>query len=75
MTPIFGQHPPRAPSRAQTPILGGGADDAADPEEVARMLGIGVARGLSVKQPKQRAPERPPVPNPTLVDGFGTGMI
>lgn len=39
------------------------------------MLGIGVARGLSVKQPKQRAPERPPVPNPTLVDGFGTGMI
>lgn len=72
MTPIFGQHPPRAPSRAQTPLLGG-ADE--DPEEVARVLGIGVARGLSVKQPKQRAPERPPVPNPTLVDGFGTGMI
>ncbi|KAL0475363.1 hypothetical protein QR685DRAFT_45368 [Neurospora intermedia] len=74
MTPIFGQHPPRAPSRAQTPMLGG-ADDAADPEEVARVLGIGVARGLSVKQPKQRAPERPTVPNPRLVDGFGTGMF
>ena len=42
-------------------------------------LGIGVARGLSIKEPRGRSPRPPPPPSPAaqhrMVDSFGTGFI
>ncbi|KAK1758673.1 hypothetical protein QBC47DRAFT_375445 [Echria macrotheca] len=54
------------------PSISNDTQSSREEEEVAAALGIGVARGLSVRDPKRRAGPAPPMPMPMAPAGSGS---